>query len=996
MTMPTDTSEKGLEALIESSMLNEAKYEHGDPRDYDRKFCLDRVMLLRFLQATQPNAVERLGLDGSGQEKFFKRLLDQIQARGIVDVLRKGVRERDVSVTFYYPKPASTNNPTAAAQYASNIFSVTRQLKFSEDNTALALDLCIFINGLPLITFELKNQFTKQNVKDAIRQYQNDRNPREPLFAFTRCLVHFAVDDALVYMTTHLRGKQTEFLPFNKGEAEGAGNPVNPHGLKTDYLWKEILSKDTLSLIVEKYAQVVEDKDENGKKRKKLVFPRYHQLDVVRRVLAHARAFGVGQRYLVQHSAGSGKSNSITWLAHQLVELTDANGTNGVFDSIVVVTDRRILDKQIRDNIKQFAHVAGVVQPITEGSQQLREALDEGKKIIITTIQKFPFILKDIQALGDKRFGLIIDEAHSSQSGRAAGAMNIALGGQAEGDEEETIEDQINRLIEEQHLLKNASYFAFTATPKNKTLQLFGVRDPATGKFHPFHAYSMKQAIEEEFILDVLQNYTTYHSYYKLLKKIEDDPQFDTKRAQKKLKRYVEKHPAAIRQKTEIMVDHFMDEVMRQRKINGQAKAMVVTNSIESAIRYKLAFDEYLKKLKSPYKALVAFTGSKEIDGKRYDESSMNGFPSAEIPEQFKNPEYRFLIVAEKFQTGFDQPLLHTMYVDKVLSGVNAVQTLSRLNRAYKPYKTDTFVLDFVNSADEIKRAFEPFYKTTILSEETNINRLNDLQDKLDAYQVYARDQVEELMSLYLTGAPRDHLDPILDVCVNAYKELDTDQQIDFKAQAKTFVRTYQFLVLILPFKNPYWESLKTFLQLLIPKLPAPDDEDLARGVLESVDMDSYRVQQQATIAIKLEGGQELNPTPEQPRQGREVPELDYLSNIVQEFNERWGTNWTDDDKIRRFLFEDLPSEVSKDADYQNAKRMGDRQNAEITHAKKVEDVFQNIIVTQTELYRKFADDPEFKKWLVGTLFKMDYERTQPSPAPIQPQIRSATNASVG
>jgi type I restriction enzyme R subunit len=973
----TDTSERGLEALIEDSLINEAQYVRGEPADYDKTYCVDKVKLLRFLHATQPQEIAKLeqAYGNLFEDKFLKRLYDQVQAKGIVEVLRNGIKAGEVSLSLFYKRPASSLNKTAAQGFASNMFSITRQLRFSKDNTRLSLDIVIFINGLPVATFELKNSLTKQNVKDAIRQYQNDRDPKEPLFAFARCLVHFAVDDELVYMTTDLKGKQTTFLPFNKGFSHGAGNPVNDVGLKTDYLWKEILSKDGLSNVIEKYAQIISETDENGRIKRKLVFPRYHQLDLVRGLLADAKAKGAGQRYLIQHSAGSGKSHSITWLSHQLVELTDATNTNPVFDSVIVVTDRRALDKQIRDNIKQFAQVKGVVEAITEGSRQLREALRDGKKIIITTIQKFPFIIDEIGELKASRFAIVIDEAHSSQSGHSAAAMSVVLSVAAEG-EEETIEDKINRIIESRKMLTNASYFAFTATPKNKTLETFGIKNPKDGKFYPCHIYSMKQAIEEEFILDVLKDYTTLNSYYKLLKRIEDDPQFDNKRAQKKLRKFVESHQYAIRQKAEIMIDHFIDEVIKKRKINGQAKAMVVTNSIIAAIRYKLAFDAYLKEIKSPFKAIAAFSGSKEDGGKVYDEALINGFPGADIPKEFKKNEYRFLIVAEKFQTGFDEPLLHTMYVDKPLSDIKAVQTLSRLNRAYKPYKQDTFVLDFVNSADAIKEAFEPYYKTTILSEETDLNRLNDLQDALDGFQVYSRDEVNELMTRYLNGAKRDQLDPILDGCKQIYKdELSEEQKIDFKTKAKSFVRAYQFLSQILPFKNVYWESLNTFLKLLITKLPAPEDEDLSKGLLESVDMDSYRVEQEAMIAIKLEGDGELDPTPTETRGGRIEPELDYLSGIINIFNERFGTDFTENDRVKRFLFEDIPNEVGRDEEYQNAKKNSDRQNAEITHKKKVENKFQEIIFDQTELYRKFTDDPEFKKWLCETLFKMDYDK---------------------
>jgi len=974
----TDTSEKGLEELIEASLVDEAGYARGSPDDYDREFCVDRACLFRFLLDSQPEAAKQLGVGSpAAEDKLLRRIADQVAARGIVDVLRRGVKERDVGLALYYPRPASAANPLAVARYAANIFSVTRQLRYSGDKTRLALDLVIFINGLPVATFELKNRLTVQNVHDAMRQYRQDRDPREPLFRFARCLVHFAADDDEVRMTTHLQGKATTFLPFNQGYRNGAGNPPNPDGIKTDYLWKRILARESLSEIVEKYAQVVEELGDDGKKHKKLIFPRYHQLDLVRRLLAHAGASGAGGRYLVQHSAGSGKSHSITWLAHQLVELTAADAARPVFDSVVVVTDRRVLDRQIRDYIKQFSHVAGVVEAITEGSGQLRRALEAGKKIIVTTIYKFPFVLKDIAALPDRRFAILIDEAHSSQSGRAAAAMSIALQ-PGEEPEEESVEDRINRIVGEQKLLENASYFAFTATPKNRTLEMFGLPNLADGKFYPYHVYTMRQAIEEEFILDVLAHYTTYSSYYRLLKRVEDDPQFDNKRAQRKLKRFVEGHPEAIRQKTEIMAEHFLEQVVAQRKVNGQAKAMVVTGSRLSAVRYKLAFDAYLAERKSPYRALVAFTDEVQDGGKKYDEARLNGFPSADIPEEFKKPENRFLIVAEKFQTGFDEKRLHTMYVDKVLSDVKAVQTLSRLNRAYPPYKHDTFVLDFVNSADDIKAAFEPFYETTILSEATNPNRLNDLQDALDRTQVYSREQVDDLTARYLSGAARDALDPILDGCVEVYKhDLDADAQIVFKTRARAFVRAYQFLVMILPFKNPYWESLRIFLKLLLPKLPAPDDEDGPVGLIESVDMDSYRAEQQATVAIKLQAGGELQPAPANMAAFRETPQMEYLSTIVQEFNERWGTHWTDADKIRRFLFEDLPADVAKDEEYRNARQHSDRQNARITHERKVTDAFQNIIFDQTALYRLYTDNEEFRRWLLEALFRMDYERAQ-------------------
>ena len=781
----TDTTEKGLESLIEHSLLTEGGYLPGSPADYNKAFCVDTAHLCAFLQATQPETSAKLNLAAGGHDadKFLKRLSDQIAQRGLPDVLRRGVKQNELLVRLYAPRPANDANPKAVHDWNANRFSVTRQLHYSQAKPHLSLDMTLFVNGLPAATLELKNQLTGQTVHDAIRQYQTDRDQSEPLFALARCAVHFAVDDALVFMTTHLKGPQTDFLPFNKGADGGAGNPVNPHGLKTDYLWKSVLTRDSFANVLEKYAHLT---DEKGKPRR-LLFPRFHQLDLVRMLLADTQQNGAGQRYLIQHSAGSGKSNSLTWLAHQLVELTHPQTGQNVFDTVLVVTDRRVLDKQIRDNIKQFAHVPGVVEAITEGSRQLKAALEDGKKIVITTVQKFPFIVEEMGDLPNARFAILIDEAHSSQSGDTAAKMNQALA-ESKGayDPDMSLEDRINAVVAARKMLPNASYFAFTATPKNKTLETFGVKGP-DGKFRAHHVYSMRQAIEEGFILDVLQNYTTYASFYKVLKRVEDDPEFDKVRAQKKLKQYVESHPAAIRQKAAIMVDHFLEHVLAPRKIGGQAKAMIVTSGIVSAIRYKHAVDAALRERRSEVRALVAFTGTKEVDGETYDEYRMNGFPSQDIPEEFNKTDCRFLIVAEKYQTGFDQPLLHTMYVDKPLADVQAVQTLSRLNRC-APGKTDTFVLDFVNSADAIQEAFDPYYQTVLLSEETDLNRLNDLQDALDNAQVYTPEQVSDFMKRFLGGASRAALDPLLDAAAGVYKaDLEGAQQAAFKGDAKAF-----------------------------------------------------------------------------------------------------------------------------------------------------------------------------------------------------------------
>jgi type I restriction enzyme R subunit len=979
----TDTSEKGLEALLVESLVHKAAYAPGRSEDYDRDHAVDLAQLQAFVGATQPEAAEALDLsqDGPKRMQFLHRLQGEIAKRGVIDVLRGGVKHGPVNVDLFYGTP-TPGNVKAAERFAANIFSVTRQLRYSKDETQLALDLGLFINGLPVATFELKNRLTKQTVEDAVQQYKRDRDPKELLFQFGRCMVHFAVDDQEVRMSTHLKGRDSWFLPFNKGFNDGAGNPPNPDGLKTAYLWEEVLTKAGLTDIIENYAQVVEEKDEKGRKKPpKQVFPRYHQLDVVRKLLADAKANGVGKRYLIQHSAGSGKSNSIAWLAHQLIGLESAGAA--MFDSVIVVTDRRLLDKQIRNTIKQFAQVSAVVGAVTgDGStktKQLSSFLSGGKKIIISTVQTFPFILDQI---GDehrgRKFAIIIDEAHSSQGGRTSAKMNIALSENGAEEEEETYEDQINRIMAARKMLANASYFAFTATPKNKTLETFGDPMPEGDKVRhrPFHSYTMKQAIQEGFILDVLAHYTPVESYYRLMKTVEDDPEFDTNRAKKKLRRYVESHEHAIRQKAEIMVDHFHEQVIGRRKIGGQARAMVICGGIERAIQYYSAVSAYLKERKSPYQAIVAFSGEHEFGGRKVTEASMNVFPSAQIEKKFQADPYRFLIVADKFQTGYDEPLLHTMYVDKQLSGIKAVQALSRLNRAH-PQKTDTFVLDFMNDADTITIAFADYYRTTILSEETDPNKLHDLNGTLDGYQVYAWEHVEQLVELFLGGADRDKLDPILDVCVAVYiSELDEDGQVDFKGKAKTFVRTYQFLASILPYTKAEWEKLSIFLNFLIPKLPAPIDDDLSKGILEAIDMDSYRNEIKETMKLTLadEDG-EVGPVPASGGGHKPEPELDKLSNIIKAFNDLFGNiDWKDADRIRQVIAEEIPAKVSADKAYQNAMKNSDKASARLEHDRALQKVVIGMLADHTELFKQFSDNPGFKKWLADTIFGVTYQ----------------------
>ena len=1057
----TDTSERGLERLICTALAGHpceppaagavaeppvgyggAGWSGGSYLDYDREWCVDLAQLAAFLRDTQPGAAEALALapgeDGPTRRKFLARLQGEIAKRGTVEVLRHGIRHGAHDLDLFYGTP-SPGNERARDRFERNRFTVTRQLRYSRDETQRALDIALFINGLPVVTFELKNNLTKQTVDDAVQQYRKDRNPREKLFELGRCVAHFAVDESEVRFCTHLRGKASWFLPFNRGWNDGAGNPPNPSGIKTDYLWREVLTRERLTHILENYAQVVESRDERtGRKTRTQIWPRYHQLDVVRRLLADAAAHGAGRRYLVQHSAGSGKSNSIAWLAHQLIGLRLGLAKDGlglghglakdgapVFDSVIVVTDRLLLDRQIRDTIRRYAQVGATVGH-AERSGDLRRFIETGKKIIVSTVQKFPFILDEIgNEQRGRRFAIIIDEAHSSQGGRTSAAMAQALSeaggaaaagegetaegeseseserdgdgdaegkgkekgegqGKAEAEEEgETFEDRINRLMESRTLLPNASYFAFTATPKNKTLEIFGEPDAqpqpdGAVRHRAFHGYAMKQAIQEGFILDVLAHYTPVASYYKLAKTVEDDPEFDVDKARKKLRRFVEGHDHAIRLKAEIMVDHFHEQVLAQNKIGGEARAMVVTNGIERAVQYFHAIREYLAERKSRHRAIVAFSGEHEFGGAgaKVSEASLNGFPSGRIAEKIREEPYRFLVCADKFQTGYDEPLLHTMYVDKTLSGIQAVQTLSRLNRAH-PKKHDVFVLDFLNEAETIRDAFADFYRATILADETDPDKLHDLQADLDGAQVYAAEQVEEFVRRYLGGAERDRLDPILDACVAVYlSDLDEDGQVDFKGKAKGFVRTYAFLSCVLPYTNAEWEKRSIFLNFLVPKLPAPREEDLSKGILDAIDMDSYRVEKRAMRRILLpDEDAEIDPVPAGAGGHRPEPELDRLSNIIRAFNDLFGDiEWEDADRVRQLITETIPARVAEDTAFRNAHRNSDRENARIEHDRALLRVMTSMMKDDNQLFKQFMDNDGFKRWMTDTVFELTAE----------------------
>ena len=1022
--MATDLSEKGLETLIVRHMtgtdglppmapmstgsglspgvlarpqtaLGGTGYLAGTPKDYDRAQALDVYQLFAFLKATQPEAFKKLAMLDEhdvrdiNRLKFLTRLSSEIGKRGVIDVLRKGIEHHPAGhFDLFYGTP-SEGNAKAEALHALNRFVVTRQFAYSMDEKRRALDMGLFINGLPIATFELKNSLTKQNVEDAVEQYKRDRDPREKLFEFGRCVVHLAVDDSEVRMCTQLAGKASWFLPLNKGFNDGAGNPPNPLGIKTDYLWKELLTPAGLTDILENYAQIVETRNpKTGKVKRSQLFPRYHQLAVVRQALADVRANGVGRRYLIQHSAGSGKSNSIAWLAHQLIGVRREG--KAVFDSVIVVTDRRILDDQIQKTIKQFMQVGATVGAVTgdttSKTAQLSAFIAEGKKIIITTIQTFPYALK---VIGDehrgRQFAIIIDEAHSSQSGKTAASMSATLGEAGEANEvdedkdpETEPEDIINEALEKRmaarQMMTNASYFAFTATPKNKTLEMFGEALPpdAEGKVKhkPFHTYTMKQAVKEHFILDVLENYTPVASYFGLVKKVEEDPLFDKKKASKKLRKYVESHDHAIRLKAEIMVDHFHAQVLAAGKIGGKARAMVVCSGIERAIQYFKAFQTYLVERKSPYQAIVAFSGEHEYGGVKVSESSLNGFSSKDIADKIQDDPYRFLICADKFQTGYDEPLLHTMYVDKALSGIKAVQTLSRLNRAH-PQKRDCFVLDFQNEIEGIKLSFQDYYRTTMLAEETDPNKLNDLKAALDSAQVYLPEQVDAFVKLFLEGAERDQFDPILDACTEVYKStLDEDQQVEFKGGAKAFCRTYDFLASITTSHNVGWEKLSIFLNLLLAKLPSPKEDDLAKGIMDAIDMNSYRADKQATMKLALaDADAEIDPAQESAGH-RSQPDLDRLSNILKTFNENFGTLFTDADRVAQRIRDDIAPKVAADVAYQNAKE-NTPHTARMAHDQALGREMQILLRDDTQIYKQFVENESFKRFVGDMVFEM-------------------------
>lgn len=975
MIQTSKTNEAALESLIEKSLLAD-KFASSNPQDFNTEFAVDEAKLWEFLEATQKKELDKLRDRVGWQRIVLERLDRKIKKDGLLPILKKGLAIDDAQLTFLYRMPYNNLNPDVIRLFDANIFSIARQVHYSATDTFKSVDMVLYLNGLPVSTFELKNPWTGQNVYHARKQYAEDRDKNELLFQFGRCLVHFAVDPDEIFMTTKIDGKGTYFLPFNKGQNFGKGNPTNLNGHKTAYLWEEVLTRHSLTNIIEHFAKLVEEEDEEtGKTKKILFFPRYHQLDVVRKVLDHVKSYGSGQKYLIQHSAGSGKSNSIAWLGYQLIESYNEQGTANIFDSVIVVTDRRILDKQLKDNIRLFSEVKNIVAH-AYNSQELKSALENGKKLIITTIQKFPFIVDGITDLSERKFAVIIDEAHSSQGGTTAGTLNSVISA-ANGEEvPEDLQDMILDAMNRRKMGGNASFFAFTATPKNSTLEKFSTRG-TDGKFYPFHLYSMKQAIEEGFILDVLANYTTYRSYYEIQKSTADNPLFDTAKAQKKLRSFVEAHSDTIEVKAGIMLDHFFDNVWQGKKMKGKARAMVVTRNIESAIRYYLAMREVLKARNAPFKAVVAFTGKKLVDGIEYTEDSLNGFPSNDIPKEFKKDEYKLLVVANKFLTGFDEPMLHTMYVDKKLQGVLAVQTLSRLNRCnQKLGKADTFVLDFYNSVDDIKDAFDPFYTSTSLNEPTDVNVLHDLKDALSDTGVYEWNEVKEFNKLFFAAADADQLSPIIDTTVERFDaNLNDEQKADFKIKAKQFVKIYGQVACILTFNNPDWEMLHWFLKFLIPKLKVKAlGADELDELLNSIDLSTYGLERvKLNHAIGLDSSpSEIDPQNSNPRGSHSTGEQDPLDEIIHDFNQRFFAGWDATPEEQRVKFINIAQHVFNHPSYQEkVLNNPDEQNKRLA----LEDIIQQAISKERrrelELYKKYASDEQFKRAFDSSIMRL-------------------------
>ena len=1008
--MATPTNEKALEMAIEKALtgtnleeiaalgdrLEDAGtpyntggiYSIGNNADFNPHYALDEKFFWQFLESSHKEELAKLKRASDWKLKILQRFDRLVKKYGILRLLRKGLEVEDAFFTLFFQSPKASSSETVKANFRKNIFSVSRQVRYNPENQRESIDMVVFINGIPIATLELKNAWTGQNAKvHGIRQYMNDRDTRQPLFNFGRTLVHFAVDTDEVYMCTKLNGGNSFFLPFNKGHNNGKGNPPNPYGFKTAYLWEEVFQPKSLANIIQHFVRF-DGQSSAPLNTRTLYFPRYHQMDVVRRILQHAAKNGVNQSYLIQHSAGSGKSNSITWAAYQLIEVyPEFEGIPGakgldtpLFDSVIVVTDRKLLDKQLRENIKEFSEVKNIVAP-AYSSKELKESLEQGKKIIITTIQKFPYIVDGIADLSDKRFAVIIDEAHSSQGGLAAGKMNQAMGTStqaSEDEDEDDGQDKILKALRARKMKGNASYLAFTATPKNATLERFGNKQE-DGSFEPFHLYSMKQAIEEEFILDVLANYTTYKSYYEIEKSIQDNPLFETKKAQKRLRAFVEQDKQTIGTKAEIIYEHFSSKVFATKKLKGKAKAMVITQNISSAIRYYLAFKNILQDKGNPFKIAIAFSGKKTLDGIEYTEAELNGFPEKDSRDKFDEDEYRILVVANKYLTGFDQPKLSAMYVDKRLQGVLAVQALSRLNRAATKLgkrTEDLFVLDFFNNVDDIKDAFDPFYTSTSLNGATDVNVLHELKGSLDEVGVYEQSEVESFVNQFFDNAPREAIEAIIDVAANRFNhelELEDEHKADFKIKAKQFVKIYGQIAAIIDYEMLTWEKLFWFLKFLIPKLIIKTQQDiLIDELLESVDLSTYGLERtKLNHSIDLDASpSELKPQNPNPRgAGGGDQEMDPLDEIIRNFNEKWFQGWGATPEEARVKFISLGKSIQAHPDFQSkvADNM-DPENRDLAFKKIIDSVMTKVRKQDLEFYKLWAKDDAFSHSIIDSL----------------------------
>lgn len=984
-------TEKQFESDIEYSLLTYGGYAKGDAKTFDRTVALDVGTLISFVKATQPKSWEKYEtIYGTSAEKsFIDRFCKEVRSLGLLSVLRHGFKDRGITFRVVYWKPETSINQTAQAQYESNILHCTRQLHYSPNNEN-SIDIVLFLNGIPVVSMELKNQFTGQDTDNAIHQYKFDRASKDTIFEFkNRVLVHFAVDLYNVFMTTRLQGANTYFLPFNQGSngcgnVGGKGNPQNPDGYQTAYLWEKVLAKDSLLEILHKYmhlqVEVSEDKNGNKTRKETMIFPRYHQLDVVTKLLADVKANGAGHNYLIQHSAGSGKSNSIAWLAHRLSGLHN-DLDQKIFRSVIVVTDRKVLDSQLQDTIYQFDHVDGVVQKIDKNAAQLKDAIENGAPIIITTLQKFPVIYKEV--MGQKQnFAIIVDEAHSSQTGEAARKLKKALAdtsvaleeyARLEGEVEANTPDEQDKILNElatqgQH--DNLSFFAFTATPKDKTLQMFGTQTP-DGKYVPYHIYSMKQAIEEGFILDVLKNYVTYKNYYKIIKTIADDPQIETSSGVKAIKKYESLHPHNIAQKTAIMIEHFRE--VTQKQIGGRAKAMVVTSSRLHAVRYLNEFKRYIKAHGyDDLDVLVAFSGEVNDDGESYTEEKMNGIKESQLKATFHSDEYHMLIVAEKYQTGFDEPLLHTMFVDKKLSGVKAVQTLSRLNRTMRG-KDSTFVLDFVNSAEDIQKAFEPYYEATVLEQATDPNVLYDLKNTLDKYRFYSQTEIDAFADLFYSAEEQDAktLGKLSSILVPAHDRYlvanEEDAQI-FRTTLARFNRIYGFISQVCRMFDPDLHKFSVYAKFLYKVLPK------TRGPYITIDdkvlLEYYKLEKEFDGSISL-SGLEGGIGGIKGEAGARPKKSNSLAEIIAAINEKFGTNFTEMDKVLEQIQEDFLADDKLVSFAQN--------NDEEMFGLKFEQEFENFAAKRYEandaFFVKMFTDSGVMKSIVDMLKPIIYRK---------------------